>query len=147
MNSYFSKLLDWFPNAEGISLPLCQIRSIKGIHKCRKLTVLDLTDNLLTEISPDLEHLKDTLEGLSVSGSPITHVPSFLTKMTRLKHLYVANTLLTELPDDIGSLHELVTLNMKHSLIARLPDSFVKLTVGVQSVLFLLLSSFVCVKS
>ena len=129
MSSYFTQLLDWFPNLEGMSLPKCNIRSMDGIDKCRRLRIIDLHDNHLTTISPDILYLKNTLIGLALGGCDIFELPDFFTELTNLRYLYLDNLPLENLPEDIGKLSELTLLRCRDCCFRSLPDSIKNLNV------------------
>ena len=128
MSVYFKKMLGWFPNLEGISLPKCNIRSLDGINRCPRLRILDLHDNLFTSVSPDILGLKDTLEGLALGGCEIKELPPFFTELTKLKYLYLDNLNLRSLPEDIGKLKNLILLRCRHCCFKTLPESIRELT-------------------
>ena len=116
-----------------------------------EVEVLDLSDNLITDIPDALSRLTSlkvlrltscrlmnvanlfnitqltSLEELYLSDNPIKRLPEGLTKLHHLRKLHLKNCGLTEIGTDITQLTSLGELDLSENPIKRLPEGFAKL--------------------
>ncbi|ELT89642.1 hypothetical protein CAPTEDRAFT_187033 [Capitella teleta] len=120
-------ILRKFPSLKSLSLTHCSIKSLCPIKLSVQISQLNLSNNLLSEIPSELFVLKDSLENMDLSGSPIRLIPEFLMKFPRLTRLDLSRSLISELPENFGDLSNLEVLIMAACPLTALPDSFCKL--------------------
>ena len=87
-----------------------------------QLTVLDLSGNQLTAISPNIGMLI-SLKELFVNGNQIASLPSEIGDLSKLERLDISNNRMTTLVDDIGLLTRLEVLQASGNPINKLPEA------------------------
>ncbi len=90
------------------------------------LKYLCFTDNQLTSVSPDIQHLSQ-LQKLILSDNQISELPGEIGHLKHLDYLSVDNNQLTQLPEEISQLTNLECLIANRNAIAALPRSIGKL--------------------
>jgi len=126
------------------------IKSLNGIEKASRLTILDISNNQLDCLPKTFGQLRN-LVTLSLSGNGLHELPESIGSLTQLKTLdcscnklkSLPNSLgnvieltsldlstnhLTSLPESLGSLPKLEDLRVRSNQLTRLPDSFGQLT-------------------
>ncbi len=99
--------------------------SISGLKNLKKLQVLDLSKNTISEMPEEIGSL-DTLETIILRGNPIKKYPITLDHAKFLKKLDIFDTNIEELPDSIGN-HAILEEILLPVGIIEFPDSFVNL--------------------
>lgn len=89
MNIYLTKIenLDWlkpYLNLEEFSCNYCGLKSICGIENCTKLRYIDISNNLIQNISPLKNML--LLEYINIENNDIKHIV-YLVNNSNIKHL------------------------------------------------------------
>lgn len=93
----------YLEDIEEFELSGSDINDLDGVQFCIHATIIDLSDNRISDLSP-LSALAN-LEELNLSDNQIGYIDS-IGNLTRLKTLYISNNLI----DDIGPLFELEKL-------------------------------------
>jgi Leucine-rich repeat (LRR) protein len=104
------------------------------IGRLKKLRMLDLGHNELTEVPEalaDLENLTDflylhdnrltILPGSLASLTRLTSLPESIARLSRLRELHLRNNRLTSVPESIGELRELRLLDLRANPLTDLP--------------------------
>ncbi len=81
---------------------------------------LDLSDNLLTVLPPEIGQL-DQLQRLFLSDNLLTGLPTEITQLVQLQTLNLSDNLLTELPPEIAHLDQLQDLDLRDNQLTKLP--------------------------
>ncbi|MDQ1591741.1 MAG: internalin [Pyrinomonadaceae bacterium] len=89
-------------------------------------TKLDLTNNKLTSLPPEIAKLTGLID-LDLSGNKLTSLPSEITRLTGLTYLYLRNNQLTSLPPEITKLTGLTSLDVGDNKLTSLPPEITKL--------------------
>ncbi|NKQ10540.1 leucine-rich repeat-containing protein kinase family protein [Pseudomonas sp. SST3] len=84
------------------------------------VTRLKLSEQLETFPS-EIFDLADSLEVLDLSGNRLSHLPSDLRRLHKLRILFCSNNLFTEVPVGLGKCPELEMIGLKANRIRRLP--------------------------
>jgi len=117
----------------------CQVSSSSLTVDCRRLPashVKQLSGELDSILSSD--HVVNHLTSLSITNTPLTHVPASVCKLVNLTSLNLNNHKVTELPNNcFTKLTKLVTLSVTGNAIAGLQDGLFD---GLQSLVSLDLS-------
>ena len=92
-----------------------------------EITILDLRNNNLTELSEKIGNLAN-LEILFLSNNRLTTLPESIGNMSNLVSLYASNNRLTTLPESIGNLNNLVSFYISSNRLFILPKSIGNLT-------------------
>lgn len=106
--------------------------SKKDLRKIKKVRVLNLYGNTLTEISPSITRLKK-LKELDLYRNRLNSLPARITRLKRLETLAVSYNTLGELPAGIHAMRGLKTLYTHHnklSMLPPLPENLETLDVG-----------------
>lgn len=82
-------LLEAFPDLEELSINNSQIRNLKGIEYCKKLTSITLTQNRNLETVNSLTTVHKTLTELVISGSKKLTEYTPVGELSNLKELYL----------------------------------------------------------
>jgi serine/threonine-protein kinase len=89
-------------------------------------TSLDLRDCGLTELPGSISRLK-RLKRLWLCDNDLAYLPNQIGQLSRLEDLRVNNNLLVGIPSSIGQLHNLRALIIRDNLLSDLPDSIASL--------------------
>ena len=114
----------------------CQVTSSSLTVNCRQLPAVDvkqLSNELDSILSAD--HIVNHLTSLSITNSPLTHVPASICKLVNLTSLNLNDNKLTKLPENcFTKLTKLVTLSVRWNSITGLQDGLFD---GMQSLVTL----------
>jgi leucine-rich repeat protein SHOC2 len=77
----------------------------------KHLQILDLGNNLLTSLSPVIQHLQ-SLQKLNLTANKLEALPVECEALTALQALYLGNNAFKQLPDVLFSLHNLQELKL-----------------------------------
>ena len=94
--------------------------SKKDLRKIKKVRVLNLYGNTLTEINPAITRLKK-LKELDLYRNRLNSLPARITRLKRLETLAVSYNTLEELPAGIYTMNKLKTLYSHHNKLKNLP--------------------------
>ncbi|WPD22899.1 MAG: COR domain-containing protein [Candidatus Electrothrix scaldis] len=97
------------------------------IFELTNLTLLDLSNNQLTALPPNILQLTN-LEVLNLSGNKLTTLPPELFELTSLILLNLSGNQLTSLPPEILGLTNLTLLDLSNNLLKTLPQEITQLT-------------------
>ena len=97
-----------------------------AVTKLKLLRLLDLSDNLVTNVSDDLRKLR-ALKTLNLRGNTISALPKAVTQLRHLVELNLGGNSLVSLPADMGDLKKLKTLILDKNQLQSLPDSIADL--------------------
>ena len=86
-----------------------------------KLTELNLANNQLRSLPPELVSQLGGLTRLDLSHNPLASLPPALGQLTSLTLLYLTHTPLTSLPPELGQLANLTRLDLSHNPLRTLP--------------------------
>ena len=92
-----------------------------------KATTLDLMNNQLTKLPPEIGQLSN-LEQLNLSGNQLTELPPEITQLSNLPSLNLSRNQLTELPPEIGQLSNLQSLYLNSNQLTELPPEIGQLS-------------------
>lgn len=92
----------------------------KDIRRIRKVQILNLYANTLTEISPKITRLRKLRE-LDLYRNQLSALPANIARMKKLETLAVSYNTLEELPAGIRSMSSLKTLYSHHNKLKTLP--------------------------
>nr|AAU84033.1 leucine-rich-repeat protein [uncultured archaeon GZfos35D7] len=90
------------------------------------VTTLDLSDNQLTALPPEIAELKG-LTTLDLSGNQLTALPLEIGELKSLTTLYLWGNQLTALPLEIGELKNLTTLDLRDNPLPIPPEILAKI--------------------
>ncbi|VDL99330.1 unnamed protein product [Schistocephalus solidus] len=93
----------------------------QGLAQLDTLTILDLRDNLLTELPNEIEALS-SLKQLVVASNQLTRLPPTLVTLPSLVWLDISHNKLTELPTGMEALNAVERLNVQDCQLNCLPD-------------------------
>lgn len=99
----------------------------KAVFSLQKLVELDLSNNSLDAIPPDIGKLKG-LKKLNLSGNSLQQLPPEIGALSELEELNLANTGLESFPDAIIRLKKLRTLDLSGNRVGRLPPKIRELS-------------------
>ena len=99
----------------------------KHPHFCRSLAELDLSNNLLEDLCPEIGCLTSLLN-LQVSGNKLQHVTPGIAGLTNLTKLSLDLNKLKDLPEEIGDLQSLQRIWLDSNNLKGLPETFGLLT-------------------
>uniref|UniRef100_A0A914XB08 PDZ domain-containing protein n=1 Tax=Plectus sambesii TaxID=2011161 RepID=A0A914XB08_9BILA len=131
---------------EELLLDMNHIKELsKSLFRLHKLRRLNLSDNDIYRLPPDISSLQSLVElnlsrndisdipenlkfckmlmFLDLSSNPITRLPATITQLRSLTTLGLNDVSLTQLPQDIGQLVNLKSLEVRENLIRTLPTS------------------------
>jgi Leucine rich repeat/Secretion system C-terminal sorting domain len=115
--------LQVFSNLEVLNLSENQFLDSKlppAIGRLKKLKILELDKNNLTEIPKEIGQLEN-LQKLSLSKNKLKKLPAEIAQLKKLKELYLQDNLLEQIPKEIGKLTETELLNLSHNQLKELP--------------------------
>lgn len=95
----------------------------KGCPEDMELDILDLRGSELTELSPNINKLKN-LYILSLDNNQLTDLPDSFDGLDKLEEITLDNNKLQSLPDSIFQLQNLVTLSLKGNENLRLDPKY-----------------------
>jgi len=96
------------------------------IYELVNLKMLDLTDNYIEEISPEIANLVN-LKKLYFSCNKLNKIPKEFGNLSNLKKLNLAYNYITEIPPEFGNLINLKALDLRHNELTSLPTEIGKL--------------------
>ena len=96
------------------------------ITELKNLTTLNLSFNQLTRISSKIEELKN-LTTLYLSDNQLIQLPPEITELKNLTTLYLVRNQLTQLPPEITELKNLTTLYLVRNQLTQLPPEITEL--------------------
>lgn len=102
----------------------------RDLAKLSSLRVLELHDNLLKTVPEQLWQL-NTLTRLDLSANELTSLPAQVGRLTSLIELYLYENLLTSLPSEIGNLCLLKALYLGNNQLTSVPVEISKLSLLV----------------
>ncbi|XP_034477677.1 leucine-rich repeat-containing protein 40 [Drosophila innubila] len=89
---------------------------------CNELVnIVNLENNLFTEVPYDLHYLSELLTELNLAKNQISFIPSFISQFSRLLHVNLSCNLLRSLPLEFAGLRMLCELNISHNRFDQLP--------------------------
>ena len=88
-----------------------------------KVTWLNISDNSLSELSPEIGNLKN-LTWLNVSDNSIRYLPDEIGNLSQLKELDLSENKLMRLDPEFGQLSSLERLNLSSNWLKTLPPEF-----------------------
>ncbi|ALC41897.1 CG3494 [Drosophila busckii] len=91
------------------------------------VNIVDLTNNMLTQLPEGLKLLHELLTELTLSRNQLSFVPSYISQFSRLQALNLSCNLLSELPMELAGLQNLCELNISHNRLKRLPSCIYEL--------------------
>lgn len=89
----------------------------------KKLWDLDLSGLALNEIPEELFKSATTLDWLDLSNNQIGEIPETLSRLTKLRELYITHNQIKIIPDSLCRLTSLVELNLSGNQIVAIPDA------------------------
>lgn len=139
-------IIRYYRTLEELLLDSNQLHELpKGFYKLTQLRKLDISDNEIEKISPeignfinlaefdcnrnDIQELPDSirycrnLQVLDISNNPLQTLPGGLTQLRALTELTLNDLSLPALPEDIGCLVNLRSLQGRDNLLKSIPDS------------------------
>lgn len=93
-----------------------------------KTGVLQISNEKLKEIPPEVFQLHDVLRNLDLSKNKLPVLSDEISKLKHLKQLNIDTNHVEALPESLSNLKKLEILNACRNTITKLPDSFVNLT-------------------
>ncbi|KAL7055605.1 hypothetical protein AAHC03_023022 [Spirometra sp. Aus1] len=93
----------------------------QGLAQLDTLTILDLRDNLLTELPEEIEALS-SLKQLVVASNQLTRLPPTIVKLSSLVWLDASHNKMTELPTGMEAMTAIERLNLQDCQLNSLPD-------------------------
>jgi protein scribble len=150
LTSFPDDIVRYYRTLEELLLDSNQLHELpKGFYKLTQLRKLDISDNEIERLSPeignfvnlvefdcnrnDIQEIPDTiryckiLQVLDISNNPLQSLPTGLTHLRNLTELTLNDLSLTCLPDDIGNLVNLRSLQGRDNLLKFIPDSLCSL--------------------
>lgn len=106
----------------GLGLKQLPDNFLAKIAVCRGLTSLNLQDNELEELPPQIGDLSELLE-LRVDKNRLKELPSTLAQLRKLQRLYAQDNQLPHLPSNLGNLVQLQELHLAKNRLGSLPGS------------------------
>ena len=98
------------------------------VGRLKKLRMLDLGHNRLTEIPDAVADLDGLTDFLYLHDNQLTALPSTLARLTRLRYLNISENAFEVWPESISFMTSLIELRVSSNRLASLPDSVVHLT-------------------
>jgi protein scribble len=146
LTSFPDDIIRYYRTLEELLLDSNQLHELpKGFYKLTQLRKLDISDNEIEKISPeignfvnlvefdcnrnDIQELPDSirylrnLQILDISNNPLQSLPGGLTQLRALVELTLNDLSLPALPEDIGSLANLRSLQARDNLLKAIPIS------------------------
>nr|VZI48001.1 unnamed protein product [Spirometra erinaceieuropaei] len=93
----------------------------QGLAQLDTLTILDLRDNLLTELPEEIKALS-SLKQLVVASNQLTRLPPTIVKLSSLVWLDASHNKITELPTGMEAMAAIERLNLQDCQLNSLPD-------------------------
>ncbi len=94
--------------------------------KLKNLTTLQLQENRLTTLPPEIGNL-NRLTSLNLSLNQLVKLPSEIGKLDKLREIFLTGNRLISLPEEFGNLAELIYLYLGKNRLKALPANFTKL--------------------
>ena len=110
-----------------IELKLDTISDPENIYKLVNLELLDLTDNSIEDISPEISNLTN-LETLNLTYNGITEIIPEMCQLPNLRSLYLGYNGVTIIPPEICNLANLTELLLNDNCITEIPTELCQLT-------------------
>ena len=99
-----------------------QLKSLDGLEQVTRLTVLDVSHNML-EVLPDIFVHLTSLEVLNIADNRIAHVPDSIGSACRLVEFNCSHNRLSSLPNSVGNITQLTILDVGNNQLTCLPAS------------------------
>eukprot|EP01096_Ripella_sp_DP13-Kostka_P008710 TRINITY_DN326_c0_g1_i1.p1 TRINITY_DN326_c0_g1~~TRINITY_DN326_c0_g1_i1.p1 ORF type:complete len:869 (+),score=358.49 TRINITY_DN326_c0_g1_i1:71-2608(+) len=116
-----------FPSRKGIlDLTRRNIHTLpEELYRMRKLTSLDLSENLMEVIPGELSKLAEAglLQILNCSGNQISRIEDDFGKLTSLEEIILNNNLFEELPACLSRLYQISRIELGSNFIKEIPSS------------------------
>ena len=109
-----------------IELKLDTISDPENIYKLVNLELLDLTDNSIEDISPEISNLTN-LETLNLTYNGITEIIPEMCQLPNLSSLYLGYNGVTSIPSEICTLAYLTELLLNDNCITEIPPELCQL--------------------
>ncbi len=106
----------------GIRVRGDDMQFLESLQHCPALTLLDLSDNKLTQLPESVVKLQN-LTSLYLANNQLTQLPESVVKLQNLTSLYLADNQLTQLPESLAKLQSLTSLNLGGNQLTQLPES------------------------
>ena len=111
-------------------MELNEIKKLIREGKGSEVTKLDLSDNQLTSLPPEIAELKN-LTNLHIGANQLTSLPPKIAELENLIYLNIGANQLTSLPPEIAELKNLTYLNITRNQLTSLPPEILKLSLDI----------------
>lgn len=102
------------------------ISDITGIGYLINLITIDLSENQITDLPPEIGDLAD-LEVLQIDRNPLTSLPDEIGNLSKMTRLHIRITNLESLPDTISGCESLVELLLWSNKLEKIPSALADL--------------------
>lgn len=99
-----------------------QLKSLDGLEQATRLTLLDVSHNML-EVLPDIFVHLTSLEVLNIADNRIANLPDSIGSARRLTEFNCSHNRLSSLPNAVGNITQLTILDVSHNQLTVLPAS------------------------
>ena len=86
-----------------------------------KVSNINISKNVLTEMPKQIENYATTLSELDVSRNKLTYIPPFVGNLSKLTYLDISNNQISSLPDEILSLGHLMQITASVNRFSSIP--------------------------
>lgn len=92
-----------------------------------QVNVVNLEDNLLSDVPAELKQMSDLLTDLGLAKNQLCYIPTFISQFSRLLAMNLSCNMLRDLPMEFAGLQSLRELNISHNRLDRLPPCLFEL--------------------
>ena len=111
---------------KNLSLKKRGLTTFPGIAQAEYIETLDLSQNQLTELPPEICKLI-SLKTLDLGGNQLTTLPPEIGQLRRLQKVNLSENSLIEIPPEVGELVSLLSLDLRGNQLTALPPEISKL--------------------